>query len=344
MPICARSVRVICAAAGALALLCCAGGAPAAASPSATGPTLLARTLLAVHDDPALAGNFEFGDVATQRALAGTPTGVPLASNKIWQPIDGIGTSLYSTNIGAQYRNVGISPLDVDIALSVGHARDYAIEARGGVHPSALRAALVRLGARPGTIAGRPGLLWGAEGSVHPDAAGRSGLGIGAVGEYDRTVLGTGVVLAGRSDAPVADLLGANPTYASDPTMVATATCLGDVIAALGMEYHGTEVAVGVVRPAGAASPRVEEICAIPSTGGRSADADAAALRTTLGPHAQTSVSAGILEELSSVTVSEGTAGAARFARATLHDKPTQAAGVSIEAFDYGAVPTLVGT
>jgi hypothetical protein len=111
-------------------------------------------------------------------------------------------------------------------------------------------AALLKLGAKPGTVAGHAGLVWGAEGSLHLNNLGSSGQGFGSLGEYDRTVLGADLVVAGRRSAQVADLLGAGgATFASNPVMVATVDCLGDVVAAYGTGFHGAELAVGA-RPA----------------------------------------------------------------------------------------------
>lgn len=310
---------------------------------SAVATSLLERTLLTVRDDPALERNFEFGDIATQRALAGITPSTPVARDRVWELVFGVGTSVYSSNVSPEYRDVGISPLDVDLALSVGTNGDTATEARG-FRPAALRAALLRLGAKPGTVAGHAGLVWGAEGSIHINATGKQGLAIGALGEYDRTVLGSDWVVAGRHSAPVADLLGGGgATYASDPVMVATASCLGDVIAALGMDYHGTEIAAGVTRPASATGQRAEVICAVPSGSARGVDIDAATLRQSLSPQTRVGGAFQILQVISRASVSEGSAGSARFVRATLHDRSQTPAGVAVTAFNLGVLPSLLG-
>lgn len=319
--------------------------AAAALAQSAPGGTLLQRTLLAVRNDPSLGGNFEFGDVAAQRMLAGIPAGSLVAGNRVWGPLVGVGTSVYRSNVGGKYGNVGVSPISVEVALSIGASPDTAIEARGGVHPAALRTALLKLGAKPGTVAGHAGLVWGAEGSLHLNALDKFGRGIGGLGEYDRTVLGADLVVAGRRVAPVADLLGGGgASYAANPTIVATVDCLGDVVAAFGVDFHGTELAAGVRRSASAAVQPVEVICAVPSGGARGADADAASLRNSLSA-AKTTVgaSAPILQAISHSTVSEGSAGSTRFVLGTLYDRPHQAAGVTLRAFEINALPALLG-
>jgi hypothetical protein len=333
--------RFVCAlVVGAFALAATA----AAPARSAAGETVLQRTLLAVSNDPALGGNFEFGDVAAQRKLAGVPAGSAGPLGRIWGSIVGVGASLYSSNIVGKYLKIGISPLYVDLALSVGFPPDTAIEARGGVRPAALRAALLALGAKPGTVAGRAGLVWGAEGSLHPNALNSLGVGIGGLGEYDRTVLGADIVVAGRRTAPVADLLGAGDgaTFADNPTIVAAADCLGDVIAAYGTDYHGTELAVGVRRPASASGAPVEVICAVPSANAAGADADAAALRSSLSTTSRLGASE-ILTTISHWAVSEGAAASTRFVRGTLYDRPRQPAGVTFIAFERGDLETLLG-
>jgi hypothetical protein len=315
------------------------------AARSAAGGTLLQRTLLAVRNDPALDGQFEFGDVETQRKLAGTPAGGGIPTSRVWGHLVGVGTSLYEQNVSVKYGNVGVGPFDVDVALSIGSKTYEAIEARGGMHPAALRSALLALGAKPGTVAGHDGVVWGAEASLHLKAAGSFGLGIGALGEYDRTVFGDDLVVAGRRTAPVADLLGGSgATYAANPVMVATASCLGDVIAGLGMDFHGTELAAGVRRPAHAGAQPVEVLCAVPSPSARGADADAASLRKALNAKTTTvGASAPILMAISRSSVDEGSAGSMRFARATLYDQPGEQAGVSVLVFDLNEVQPLMG-
>jgi hypothetical protein len=322
---------------------CVALTALATSARSAGGETALQRTLLAVSNDPALDGNFEFGDVAAQRMLAGIPSGTPRRGNRVWGSIVGVGASVDVTNVTGPYRNVGVNPLEVDLALSVGLPPNDALEARGGVQPAALRAALLKLGAKPGTVAGHAGLVWGAEGSLHLSNPPATGPGLGTLGEYDRTVLEQGLVVAGRHSAPVGDLLGeGSATFASNPVITAAADCLGDVVAAYGTDSHGTELAVGVRRPAGSAQAPVEVICAVPSGSARGADADAASLRSSLSAKSRTGASP-ILLALSRWTVSEGSAGSTRFVRGMLYDRPNQPAGVTFTAFERPDLKTLLG-
>jgi hypothetical protein len=294
-----------------------------------------------------LQGNFEFGDVATQRMLAGVPTGREVEGNRTWNLIVGDGTAGDDANLAGKSVNIGVSPLTVDVALSVGIPPRLAIEARGGVNPSGLRAALLRVGAKPGTVAGHAGLLLGAQGSLHPNLFQNiSGFDVAvSLGQYDRTVLGQDLVVAGKYSAPVADLLGGSgATFASNAVMVATVDCLGDVIAAFGEHVHGTEVAVGVLRPPSAAARPTEEICAVPAGSAPSADAQAASLRQSLNAKTTTVASSlPFVAVLSRSTVSEGTAGSTRYARATLYDRPNAPAGESIQAFNMNTVPKMLG-
>jgi hypothetical protein len=101
-------------------VLSAAGIAPVAAGaiahPSAAG-TLFGRTLLAVRDDPALKGNFEFGDVATQRRLAGMRAGGGGPADRIWPGIGGVGTAGYRVNapLSRERRHRGLD------AIRAGH-------------------------------------------------------------------------------------------------------------------------------------------------------------------------------------------------------------------------------
>jgi hypothetical protein len=334
-----------------VAALAVAGlGLAAAMASAGSGPAglLFGRTLLAVYDDPALQGDFEFGDVATQRTLAGIPPGRAVAGNRIWVSIVGDGATVDDANVTGKSVNIGVSPLTVDVALSVGTPPHLAIEARGGVNPSGLRAALLRLGAKPGAVGGHAGLILGAEGALHPDLLGNSPDGFDSavsLGDYDRTVLGPDLVVAATYSAPVADLLGGSgATFATNAVIVATVDCLGDVIAAFGEGVHGTELAVGVLRPANASTRPIEEICAVPSDAAN-AGAEAASLRRSLAGKASTvPYLTQFLQTLSRSTVSVGTAGSARFVRATLYDRPNVPAGVSIHAFELNAVPKMLRT
>ncbi len=87
------SVRHRLAVAGALAVV--GPGVAAVVASAGSSPTdlVFGRTLLAVHDDPALQGDFEFGDVATQRMLAGIPPGRAVSGNRIWSSIVGDGAN-----------------------------------------------------------------------------------------------------------------------------------------------------------------------------------------------------------------------------------------------------------
>ncbi|MGA3362258.1 MAG: hypothetical protein ABSD82_09530 [Solirubrobacteraceae bacterium] len=204
----------------ALALALVGLGLAAAVASAGLSPTgvLFGRTLLAVRDDQALQGDFEFGDAATQRMLAGIAPGRAVAGNRIWGSIVGDGAT-------------------VDVA---------------------------------------------------------------------------------------------------------TVDCLGDVIAAFGEYVHGTEVAVGVRRPADASARPTEEICAVPSNAA-SAGAEAASLRRSLaGKTSTVRYLAQFLQTLSRSTVSVGTAGSTRFVRATFYDRPNVSAGVNIHAFELNAVPKML--
>lgn len=247
-----------------LALSGC-GGSPTHGA-SGTRRPLLARTFGATRDTPT-SGDFEFGDIAAQRSLAGVP---PLYSQagraaKKWLMVLGVGAFYFYEDPSG--KRDGLDILTGDLALSIGTPPHTAALINGPLLSGArVRSALMRLGARAGTVAGRPGLVWGAEGSEHLNAADVFGVGP-ALGEFDRSVITTHTVIAGRYAADVGALAGGGAsTVGENPTLHATITCLGDVIAARGMTgtaNGATEVAAGVRRPASAASAGQEVLCAV---------------------------------------------------------------------------------
>jgi hypothetical protein len=247
-------------------LLAACGGAskPGRAAPVIRGP-LLARTLGAIQDSPSDL-TFEFGDIAAQRALAGVPpsygAGHPADH---WLKVLGVGASYFHEDPGGT--RDGLDILTGEVAMSIGEPpHEGALIAGPLLNGARVRAALLKLGARPGTIAGHAGLVWGAEGSQHIDAANAFGIGP-ALGEFDRAVITAHQVITGRFAAQVATLEGGGPrTALQDPVLNATITCLGDVIAAVGVNQAGTELAVGVRRPANATIAGQEVLCVVPSS------------------------------------------------------------------------------
>ena len=113
----------------------------------------------------------------------------------------------------------GLDILTGDVALSLGQPPHTAALIAGPLlSGTKVRAALMRLGARAGTVAGKAGLVWGPEGSQNPNAANAFGVGP-ALGEFDRSVITAHTVLAGRYAADVATLLGGgSSTVLKNPT------------------------------------------------------------------------------------------------------------------------------
>lgn len=242
------------------------GGSSEPAGSVVHGP-LLARTFGVVRDGPT-DGDFQFGDIAAQRSLAGVPPSDSHANRAAgkWARVLGAGASYFGEDPSGE--RDGLDILTGSVALSIGKPPHTAALIAGPLLDGAkVRAALIKLGATPGTVAGRPGLVWGAEGSVHIGATNAFGVGPG-LGEFDRSVITPHAVLAGRYAADLATLAGGGSnTVLHDPTLHATITCLGNVIAASGelATMNGSiEVAAGVRRPASAANAGQEVLCVVP--------------------------------------------------------------------------------
>jgi hypothetical protein len=304
------------------------------AAPVIRGP-LLARTLGAIQDSPSDL-TFEFGDIAAQRALAGVPpsyaAGHPADH---WLRVLGVGASYFEED--PRGTRDGLDILTGDVAMSIGEPpHEGALIAGPLLNGARVRAALLKLGARPGTVTGHSGLVWGAEGSPHIDAANAFGIGP-ALGEFDRSVITAHQVITGRFAAQVATLEGGGPRPAlQDPVLDATITCLGDVIAADGLDQGGTELAVGVRRPANATSAGQEVLCVVPSPAVTGAIGRVPCSR--LEPTAKPLPSGGAPSQLvASDSVLMGETGGRKWLSCVLADPPARPVGWLLSLFDHPA-------
>ncbi len=319
-----------------LALAGCGGA-------SATGGgTLLGRTLGSVSADPALMGNFVFADIAALRQLAGVPPSyaalqrTQTVESILWAGLIGAGVSYFQDD-PAGTRD-GLDVLTGDVALAVGQPPHTAAMISGPrVDTGKVRAALVKLGARPGTVAGQSGLVWGAEGSVDIQAANAFGIGP-SLGQFDRTVLTTNRVVAGRYSAEVRALLGGGNTLAKEPAIAATIACLGDVVAAVGIgsQSSGTlsELAAGVPRPSSTSRYVTEVLCAVPAPA--AVAAAERVIRSRVSPTAPPFKGFRPLEHgISRSVIDDGTTDGRRWIRATVTDLASSAPGLLINLIEH---------
>jgi hypothetical protein len=330
----------------ALVLSGCGGSSQHAAAP--TGGPLLARTFGMIRDSP-VDGDFEFGDIAAQRSLAGVPPSWSEAQGRgaqRWLYVLGVGTSYFAEDPGG--RVDGLDTFTGNVALSIGQPPHAAALISGPLLSGAkVRAALIKLGARPGTVAGRPGLVWGAQGSDDINAANAFGTGP-SLGEFDRTVITAHTVLAGRYAADVGTLAGGGSSTAlGDPKLHATIACLGDVIAAFGETVPAdgsTEIAAGVRRPANAGSAGEEVVCVVPpATAGGAINR---APCTRLEPSARSSP-LGLDPRLmaASTSVVTGATDGRKWLGCVVVDKPAERVGWLLQALYHPAnVEYLLGS
>jgi hypothetical protein len=249
--------------------------------------TLLQRTLGRIRDDPSVLSFFTFGDIAAERSLAGIPAkygaGHPAAR---WQRILGFGANYFLEDPSG--KKDGLDILTGSTALDIGEAPHTGGLITGPlVNGPKIRAAVEKLGAVPGTVAGQPGLKWGPEGAHHLEATDQFGIGPG-LGEFDRGIITAHTVIAGRYTSEVATLAGGGKHRAADdPTLAATSACLGDVVAASGERPPAgapVEVSAGV-RRGPATAPAQEVLCVVPS--GASSHLTGATLCSRVGLQAQ---------------------------------------------------------
>lgn len=261
---------------------------------------------------PDLRGGFEYGDTKYLRD-----------TDKL-QLLVGYGSVYFRPGTG----DAGFDPLKSDVGLSIGTPPHRAARAEGGPTDSAkVKAALIKAGAKPGTVAGESGLVWGDEGAMHPEAQDAGAPGI--TGEYDRTLLDGDTVIAGRFEAEVAALndSGDGDPLLDDPVYKGFNDCLGDVAVAVGGTGDDGSFAAGVRRPKSAAGPVEEVFCAV---GGDLAAQETNLRRfeepTTLLPSNQRPVS----ELWPEVTVERK----GDYVRMVLVDSPATPAGSALTAFD----------
>ncbi|HEY2636719.1 MAG TPA: hypothetical protein VGI54_04965, partial [Solirubrobacteraceae bacterium] len=165
---------------------------------SSAPDTVLGRQLAATTRSPSFKGDFEFGDLAFFAKVR---------DQDRWIYASAYGTSYFRED--PQGKKTGLDPSRAEVGLVVGAPPHTGARMSGhGIDGAKVRKALLKLGAKPGKVAGREGLAWGAEGSTHIDAADEFGTGP-AIGEFDRAILRGHTVVAARYDAEAAALAGA---------------------------------------------------------------------------------------------------------------------------------------
>ena len=252
-------------------------GCGGSSHPQTGSGTVFGHTLATIGGDPSVRAFLEFGDIAAERSLAGVPAayGAGHAATR-WRRILGFGADYFIEDPGGT--RDGLDTLTGAVALEIGLPPHTGGLITGpGVDGAKVRAAVEKLGATSGTVAGQPGLVWGAEGQTHPTASNQFGIGP-ALGEFDRAVITAHTVIAARFESEVATLArGGSHPAAKDPLMAATASCLGDVVAADAIDTATLrpgspgapgELAAGVRRPASPASAAQEVLCVVPGRGG----------------------------------------------------------------------------
>ena len=163
-------------------------GCGGSSHPQTVSGTVLGRTLATIRDDPSVRAFLEFGDIAAERSLAGVPAayGVGHAASR-WRRILGFGADYFVEDPGGA--RDGLDTLTGAVALEIGQPPHTGGLITGpDVDGAKVRAAVEKLGASSGTVAGRPGLVWGEEGQAHPNASNQFGIGPG-LGEFDRAVI-----------------------------------------------------------------------------------------------------------------------------------------------------------
>lgn len=255
------------------ALLAGCGGSSAGSGTSrpALG-TVVEQAFRRIRDDPPVRDFFVVGDIAAERSLAGVPpkygAGHPAAR---WQRILGDGADYFFEDPSG--KRDGLDILTGSTAVDIGQPPHTGGFITGPlVNGPKVRAAIEKLGAVPGTVDGQPGLRWGAEGSEHLNAVDQFGIGPG-LGEFDRAIITAHTVMAGRYTSEVATLAGGGTrSAAADPTLAASAACLGDVVVATGERVTAggasAELSAGVRRTM-ATGPAREVLCVVPSGSSR---------------------------------------------------------------------------
>jgi hypothetical protein len=309
-------------AASALAVAGCGGSS----SNSSTGGPLIARTLAPVAATSTPGADFEFGDLAAERQLA--------ARGPAWATLTGVGAS-YFANADPNGTRDGLNIASGNVGLVIGVPPHVAATISGPqVDGAKVKAAVVKLGATPATVLGRPGVVWGAEGAFHLSAVNAFGIGPGE-GQFDRAVIEPHAVYAARFTTDLQRLFGGSHTLGADPVTQATVNCLGDVIAALGVAGQGqggSELAAGVLRSSGAGVPH-EVLCEVPPAVNVAATEQL--VRSLYGPHPpKLPQGADLKADASSATVSTGSAGGRTWIRAVVVDKPPVGAGYLIQTVE----------
>jgi hypothetical protein len=286
-------------------------------------------------------GGFTFLDVAAVRRLAGvTPSSIALQNAQTpqalrWKRLVGIGTSYLESDPNGAVD--GLDLLTGDLLLTIGQPPHTAAMISGpGVNTEKVRAALVRLGAKPGPVAGQAGLVWGREGYDHIQAADQFGVGP-SLGQFDRTILSGNRVIAARYSAEAGALVGGGGrTLGQEPAIAATITSLGDVVGAVGVgsESSGSlsELAAGVRRPSSAGAV-TEVLCAVPSPS--AVGATERVIRSRLALSAPPFKGLRMSAVASRSVIDAGTTAGRRWIRATVTDVPSDSPGFLIDLIEH---------
>lgn len=262
-------------------------GCGGSGSSSVTGGGL-SGALHAVSASPAAREYFEWGDLRTQRQLAGMPGSALEPSghlNSRWEQILGIGASQLVPFASTLASKLSIDPYEASAGITIGEPPAFAVRLDGPrIDGAAVAAALRRVGAKQQD----GGLLALPSGSTSPLYT-NSAYAL-PPGLVNRASANGHTVAIGQTQAAVSAILGAGATLGDEPAYQAAANCLGDVVWAviapprtLGVQPGPQMIAIGGRRPASASSPAVEVLCAI-DHGSRLVENHAAAMRRMLRP------------------------------------------------------------
>jgi hypothetical protein len=322
-----------------LASACHSGGGG-----STAGSTGLDSALASVADTRASRASFEWANIARIRDLGGITQqqagGLDDTDHRRWAPLFSTGTGEF--NISASQLTDTIDLFTARSAMQIGNLPTTVVRI-DGVDIGKARAGLVRLGGKPGTVAGHDGVILAADYVIH-----RSGR-LPDLGLFDinKIAFDGDRVVFGPAEAPVADALAGGPRLRDDQSVAETGRCLGDVLtadimpASTATPASGAQtVGLGVRNPVHATDPVTEDLCLT------AADKGAAdVLEQRVRQHA--TLTADSYEALpwadlvSAITISRPTD---RTIRIELTDRADRAASLLLDALNHeGGIASLIG-